>query len=350
VGSNPAGRASFGEKAQGYLGLFTFNDGGVMKILKTLISAAACVAMTGAAWAQSYPTRAIKVIVPFSAGGSTDIIARLTAQQLGKELGQPVIVENVGGAAGALGTMQAMNAAPDGYTLDIATVSTMIVYPAAHPKPQYSLENFVPITNIASMPNVIAVNPNFPAKNLKEFIAVLKANPGKYSFGTSGVGSINHMLGESFQAQAGVKMIHVPYKGSGPAMQDVIGGQIDSLFDQFPSSKGFIDAGKMRAIGVISPKRIPGYDVMTMEEAGMKGFNDEAWYGLLAPRGTPADVVAKLTDAMKKVTANPEFRAQIEKTGARVVGNSPQEFATQIRGEIDRMKRVAKERNITLTD
>lgn len=302
------------------------------------------------ALAQSYPTRPIKAIVPFSAGGSTDIIARLTAAQLGKELGQAVVVENVGGAAGALGTMQVKNAAPDGYTLGIATVSTMIVYPAAHPKPQYSLDDFVPITNIASMPNILAVNPNFPAKNLKEFIEVLKKSPGKYTFGSSGVGSINHMLGESFQAQAGVKMIHVPYKGSGPAMQDVMGGQIDSLFDQFPSSKPFIDGGRMRAIGVISPHRIPGYDVMTMEEAGLKGFTDEAWYGLLAPKGTPPDVVARLQDAMKKVMANAEFRAQIEKTGARPVGNSPQEFAAQIRSEIERMKRVAKERGISLKD
>ena len=321
-----------------------------MKAMKSILAIAATCVIALTASAQSYPTRAIKLIVPFSAGGSTDIIARLTAAQLGKEIGQPVIVENVGGAAGALGTMQVMNAAPDGYTLAIATVSTMIVYPAAHPKPQYSLDNFMPITNIASMPNVLAVNPSFPAKDLKEFIAVLKANPGKYSFGTSGVGSINHMLGESFQAQAGVKMIHVPYKGSAPAMQDVMGGQIDSLFDQFPSSKAFIDAGKMRAIGVISPRRIPGYDVMTMEEAGLKGFNDEAWYGMLAPAKTPPAVVARLTEAMKKTMANPELRAQLEKIGARPVGNSPQEFATQIRGEIDRMKRVAKERNITLTD
>src|SRR3954467_13785637 len=156
-----------------------------MKLWKGLAALAVSLAMVGSASAQNWPTRPIRMIVPFSAGGSTDIIARIAAQYLGKELGQPVIVENVGGAAGALGTMQVMNAAPDGYTLAIATVSTMIVYPAAHPKPQYSLDNFVPLTNIASMPNVIAVNANFPAKNLKEFIAVLKANPGKHSFGTS---------------------------------------------------------------------------------------------------------------------------------------------------------------------
>src|SRR6478672_4396442 len=211
-----------------------------MKLLKGLAVLAASFAVASSAFAQNWPTRPIKMVVPFAAGGSTDIIARLTAAQLGKELGQPVVVENVGGAAGALGTLQVKNAAPDGYTLLIATVSTMIVYPAAHPKPQYALEDFIPITNIASMPNILTVNPNFPAKNLKEFIAVVKANPGKYSFASSGVGSINHMLGESFQAEAGVKMIHVPYKGSAPAMQDVMGGQVDSLFDQFPSSKTFI--------------------------------------------------------------------------------------------------------------
>ncbi len=320
-----------------------------MKSWKAVVAGvASCIAF--GAMAQSYPTRTIKLIVPFSAGGSTDIIARLTAEQMRKELGQTVVVENIGGAAGALGTMQLKNAQPDGYTLGIATVSTMIVYPAAHPKPQYTLDDFVPITNIASMPNVLTVNPKVPAKDLKEFIALAKANPGKYSFATSGVGSINHMLGESFQGAAGVKMVHIPYKGSGPAMNDVMGGQVDSLFDQFPSSKPYIDAGKLKAIGVISPKRIPGYDVMTMEEAGLKGFTDEAWYGLLAPAKTPPEVVARLTDAMKKVMADPGLRAQLEKIGARPVGNSPPEFATQVKGEIERMKRVAKERNISLTD
>jgi tripartite-type tricarboxylate transporter receptor subunit TctC len=321
-----------------------------MKTWKAFLCAAASLAIAGAAWAQSYPSRTVRLIVPFSAGGSTDIIARLTAAQLGKELGQSVVVENVGGAAGALGTMQVKNAAPDGYTLAVATVSTMIVYPAAHSKPQYSLDDFVPITNIASMPNILTVNPNVPAKNLTEFIALAKASPGKYTFASSGVGSINHMLGESFQAQSGVKMVHVPYKGSGPAMQDVMGGQVDALFDQFPSSKTYVDAGKLKAIGVISPRRIPGYDVMTMEQAGMKGFNDEAWYGLLAPAKTPPDVLAKLTEAMKRVEADPGWRAQIEKIGARPVGNSPQEFTAQIRAEIDRMKRVARERNIQLTE
>ena len=320
-----------------------------MKRWKVAFAAIACGIFIAGAWAQ-YPTRTIKLVVPFSAGGSTDIIARLTAEQMRKELGQVVVVENVGGAAGALGTMQVANSTPDGYTLAIATVSTMIVYGATRARPQYTVESFAPITNIASMPNVLTVNVSFPANNLTEFIKVLKENPGKYTFASSGIGSINHMLGESFQAEAGVKMIHVPYKGSGPAMQDVMGGQVDSLFDQFPSSKSFIDGAKLKAIGVISPHRIPGYDVMTMEEAGMKGFTDEAWYGLLAPAKVPPEVVARLTEAMKKVMASPEFRAQIEKVGARPVGNSPAEFTAQIRGEIARLKRLVTERQIKLDE
>jgi tripartite-type tricarboxylate transporter receptor subunit TctC len=311
-------------------------------LVSSLAAATAC--------AQNWPTHPIKLIVPFAPGGSTDIIARLAAEPLGRELGQTVVVENVGGAAGALGTMQLKNANPDGYTLGIATVSTMIVYGATKKQPQYSVDDFAPVTNIASMPNIIAINPKFPAKDLKEFIAVLKKNPGKYTFGTSGIGSINHMLGESFQAAAGVKMVHVPYTGSGPAMQDVMGGQIDSLFDQFPSSKAYIDSGRMRAIGVISPKRIPGYDVMTMEEAGMKGFTDEAWYGLLAPGKLPPAVLARLDAAMKKVMADPGLRERLEKVGARPVGNSSAEFKAQIKGEIARMKQHVAERNIQLTD
>ena len=321
-----------------------------MKLWKATLAAIASIAMTAGAWAQSYPNRPIKIVVPFSAGGSTDIIGRLAADALTRVLGQTVIVENVGGAAGAVGTMQVKRAQPDGYTLAIATVSTMIVYPAAHPKPEYTLDDFQPITNIASMPNIVSVGPTIKAKDLKEFIALLRASPGKYTYATSGVGSINHMLGESFQSYAGVKLVHVPYKGSGPGMQDVMGGQVDMIFDQFPSSKPQIDSHRLRGIGVISPKRIPGYDIMTMEEAGLKGFTDEAWYGLLAPAKTPPEVVAKLSEAMQKVEADPEFRKKIEGVGARPVGNSPAEFKAQIHREIERTKKLVKESNIQLQD
>jgi len=246
--------------------------------------------------------------------------------------------------------MNLTRAEPDGYTLGIATVSTMIVYPAITKVPKYSIDDFQPITNIAAMANIVSVGPTIKAKNLTEFIALLKASPGKYTFATSGVGSINHMLGESFQSYAGVKLVHVPYKGSGPGMTDVMGGQVDMIFDQFPSSKGFIDTGKLRGIGVIAPKRIPGYDIMTMEEAGLKGFTDEAWYGLLAPGKTPPDVVAKLGEATKKVMANAEFRAKIDKVGAHPVGNTPAQFKAEITEEIQRMKKLVKDRNISLQD
>jgi tripartite-type tricarboxylate transporter receptor subunit TctC len=318
-----------------------------MKIWKAAIAVlAASLVAVGTASAQTWPSRPIKIIVPFAPGGSTDIIGRLAADQLGRDLGQPVIIENVGGGAGAIGTMNLARAPADGYTLAIATVSTMVVYQSAKEKPEYSVNDFTPITNIASMPNVVSVGPSIKAKDLKEFIALLKASPGKYTFATSGIGSINHLLGESFQAYAGVKLVHVPYKGSGPGMQDVMGGTVDMIFDQFPSSKGAIDSGRMRGIGIISPQRVPGYNIMTMEEAGLKGFTDEAWYGLIANGKTPPDIVAKLGEAMKKVEANPDFRAKLEKIGARPVGNSPAEFKAQILREVEQTKKLVKERNI----
>ena len=315
------------------------------------ILAAFLLVFTACGAAAQYPSRAVKLVVPFAAGGSTDLIARVVAEQLRKELGQPVIVENRGGAAGALGTEEVAKSTPDGYTLAVATVSTMIVYLASRDKPNYTLDSFVPITNMASMPNLLSMNPKIPAKDLKELIALLKANPDKYTYASSGVGSINHMLGESFQAYSGTRITHVPYKGSGPAMQDVMGGQVDMLFDQFPSSKPHVDSGKLKGIGAMSPQKIPGYpNIMTMEDAGMKGFVDEAWYGLLAPKGTPPEVMARLTDAVQKSLADPALRKRIEEVGARPVGNSPQEFAAQVRREIDRMKEVVKTRNIKLQE
>ena len=307
--------------------------------------------LSGSAQAQTYPDKPIRLVIPYAPGGSTDLIARYVSEPLGRVLGKTIIVDNKAGAGGMLGTAEVARAAPDGYTLGVGTVSTMVILPATHPKPGYTVESFLPITNIAVMPNVIAVNPSFPAKDLKEFIAVLKANPDKYAFATSGKGSINHMMGESFQAIAGVKINHVPYKGSGPAMQDVIGGQVGILIDQLPSSKAFIDSGKLRLLGVIAPKRLPEYpNAMTMEEAGLTGFNDQAWYGIVVPAKTPPAVVAKLTEAMQKVVAMPDVRARLQKAGATPVGNSSAEFTAQIRSEIDKMKKLVKSRNISLDE
>lgn len=318
---------------------------------RKLIFLALALSAAGAASAQTYPDRPVRLVVPYAPGGSTDLIARHVAEPLGRVLGKAVIVDNKSGAGGMLGTAEVARAAPDGYTLGVGTVSTMVIFPAVHPKPGYTIEQFAPVTNIAVMPNVIAVNPNFPAKDMKEFIAVLKANPGKYTFATSGIGSINHMLGETFQAGAGVKLNHVPYRGAGPAMQDVMAGQVDILFDQLPSSKGFIDSGKLKLLGVISPKRVPEYPtVMTMDEAGIKGFTDQAWYGIVAPAKTPPAVLAKLSESMKQVMAMPDVRARLEKAGATPLGNSSAEYSAQIQGEIGAMKKLVKERNITLEE
>lgn len=303
------------------------------------------------AHAQTYPDRPIRLVVPYAPGGSTDLIARLVADPLGRVLGKAVVVENKSGAGGMLGTAEIARAAPDGYTLGIGTVSTMVIFPAVHPKPGYTVEQFAPITNVAVMPNVLAVNPTFPAKDLKELIAVLKANPGKYSFATSGKGSINHMLGESFQAGAGVKLVHVPYRGAGPAMQDVMAGQVDILFDQLPSSKAFIDSGKLRLMGVVSPARVPEYpNVMTMEDVGIKGFTDQAWYGVIAPAKVPTDILNKLSEAMKQVMAMPDVKARLAKVGSNPLGNTSAEYGKQIGQEIARMKVLVKDRDISLEE
>ncbi|MGN6662441.1 MAG: Bug family tripartite tricarboxylate transporter substrate binding protein [Achromobacter mucicolens] len=317
---------------------------------KSVLALTACLSFSAAA-AESYPDRPVRLIVPYAPGGATDLIARFIAEPLGRVLKQPVVVENKSGAGGMLGTGEVARSQADGYTLGIGTVSTMVIFPAVHPKPGYKVADFAPITNIAQMPNVIAVNPSFPANDLKEFIAVLKANPDKYSYATSGIGSINHMMGESFQAGAGVKIRHVPYRGAGPAMQDVMGGQVEILVDQLPSSKTFIDSGKLKLIGVIADKRVPAYpDVMTMQDVGIRDFNDQAWYGLIAPAGVPAPVMSKLSAAMQEVMAMPEVRQRLEAAGATPLGSSSQAYLSQINAEVEKMRALVKARNISLQE
>lgn len=323
-----------------------------MKMIgRMAVLAFTCVAAAPAAAADAYPDRPVRLIVPYAPGGATDLIARLISEPLGRVLKQPVVVENKSGAGGMLGTGEVARAQADGYTLGIGTVSTMVIFPAVHPKPGYKVADFAPITNIAQMPNVIAVNPKFPASNLKEFIAELKANPDKYAYATSGVGSINHMMGESFQAGADVKIKHIPYRGAGPAMQDVMGGQVDILVDQLPSSKTFIDAGKLKLMGVIADKRVPGYpDVMTMQEVGIQGFDDQAWYGLIAPAQVPPAVLAKLSDAMKQVMAMPDVQKRLQDAGAMPVGSASDAYLKQINSEVEKMRSLVKARNISLQE
>ena len=297
-----------------------------------------------------YPIKPLKLIIPFPPGGTTDIVGRGVADQLAKVLGQAVVVENKGGGGGSIGADAIAKAAPDGYTIGIATVSTHAVNPACNPKLSYDpLRDFKPITNLATVANVIAVNPTFPARNYKEFIAVLTANPGKYAFATSGTCGIGHMLGEEFKVLTKTQMVHVPYRGAGPALNDVLANQVPIMVDNLPSSMQFIKSGKLRPIVVAWNKRIASLpDVPTFAEVGLKDANDPAWYGLVAPAGTPDDIVRRLNEASVKALKDPGLADRFRDAGAEPVGNSPQQYTAEIRREFDKMRALVKQQNIKL--
>jgi tripartite-type tricarboxylate transporter receptor subunit TctC len=316
--------------------------------------AAACIAAIGlihsGAQAQSYPTKPIRLIVPFAAGGTTDIVARAVSDALGRELGQPVVVENRGGGGGVIGADALAKSTPDGYTLGIATVSTMATNPATNARNPYDpLKDFAPITNLVNVPNVLTVNPKVPAKSLKEFVALLKSNPGKYSYASAGKGSISHLDGELFKDITKTDMVHIPYRGSGPALNDTLAGQVNAQFDNLPSSMPFIQAGKLRALAVAAPKRVEGLpDVPTFAEAGMKDMNNMAWYGLVAPANTPAAIVTRVHDAAVKALQDPAVKRRLADSGAYTDGNTSAQYAAQIKRELDLRKKIAHDQNITL--
>ncbi|OZI30891.1 ABC transporter substrate-binding protein [Bordetella genomosp. 10] len=307
-------------------------------------------AATGA-HAAGYPDHAIRLIVPFAPGGSTDIIARLVTQRMSQELGQPMVIENKGGAGGAIGAAEGARAAPDGYVLSIATVSTMAVNPACRPNdlPYDPIKDFQPVTNFANTANVVSINPKFPAKDFKEFVEVLKQNPDKYSYGSSGTCGVLHLMGESFKMATGTKIVHVPYKGSGPALADAVGGQVEILFDNLPSSMPQIQAGKLKAMAVAWPTRIPNMkDVPTFAEVGYPVLNQPVWYGLLAPKNTPMEIVNKLRDAAVIALKDPKVIKALDEQGSSPSGNTPEEFAKEIQQQYDWAKDVVKKQNIKL--
>jgi len=305
----------------------------------TAIASAALALMAGTASAQ-YPNKPVKLIVPFAPAGTTDIVARIVADQLSKELGQTVIVENRAGGGGAVGADVVAKSAPDGYTLGVATVSTMAVNPAANARiPYNNFTDFIPVTKFVAVPNVLAVHPSVPAKDYKEFVALLKKNPGKYSFATSGTAGIGHMMGELLMSATNTDMVHIPYKGAGPAVLDVVGGQVPVLFDNLPSSKSQIDAGNMRLLAVAAPKRLAAYpNTPTFAELGIPEVNDPAWYGMVVPAKTPKDIVDKLYAASVKAVNNPATRDKLALQGAEPVANTPAEFAKDIKTEYDKIK------------
>ena len=308
------------------------------------------IAVPTSANAQGYPNKPVKLIVPFAPAGTTDIVARIVADQLSKELGQTVIVENRAGGGGAIGADVVAKSAPDGYTLGVATVSTMAVNPAANPKiPYNNFTDFIPVTKFVAVANVLTVHPSVPAMTVQELIKLLKANPGKYSFASSGTAGIGHMMGELFMAASGTEMVHIPYKGAGPAVIDVIGGQVPVLFDNLPSSKAQIDAGKMRLLAVASAKRLPAYpNVPTFAEIGMPEVNDPAWYGMVVPAKTPKEIVDKLYAASVKAVNAPATKEKLSQQGADPVANTPAEFAKDIKTEYDKMKAIVVKKGIKL--
>jgi tripartite-type tricarboxylate transporter receptor subunit TctC len=300
--------------------------------------------------AQGYPMKPVRLIVPFAPGGTTDIVARVIGERLQKELGQPVIVENRAGAGGMLGAADIARAAPDGYTIGMATVSTTAAGPAIHPKAPYDpVKDFSPIVNIAATPNVVAVHPSFKARDYAGLVAELKAHPDKHSYGTAGTGSIGHLQMELFKSLAKLFITHIPYKGSGPALNDAVAGTVPIVFDNLPSALPFIKDGRLIPIVVSSAGRsaqLP--DVPTFQEVGLERANRMAYYGLHGPKGLPAEVVQKLNAAVRKSLADPAVKARIEATGSIIVGNSPDEFARQIAAEFDVYRRTVSDQKLAL--
>jgi tripartite-type tricarboxylate transporter receptor subunit TctC len=309
-----------------------------------LVAALVLSAASTMAHAQAWPSKPIRYIVPFAAGGTTDILARTISEKLSIALGQPVVVENKPGAGGGVGAAETAKAAPDGYTIMGGTISTHAINATLYSKLPYDpVKDFIPITLIARVPNMLVINNDIPAKNVAELIALMKASPGKWSFASSGNGTSQHLSGELFKGMAGVEMQHIPYKGSPPALTDVMGGQVNMTFDNITTAWVLAKGGKLRAIAVTTAQRSPvAPDVPTLAESGLPGYEIGSWQGVFAPAGTPPDIVKRLNTEIVKIINSPDVQKKLLELGAEPVANSSEDFTAFVKTEVVKWGDVVK--------
>ncbi|WP_436011737.1 Bug family tripartite tricarboxylate transporter substrate binding protein [Rhizobium sp. LjRoot254] len=323
-----------------------------MNFRKQIFGFAALMALlvsASASWAASFPERTIKMVVPFAAGGSTDLVARLVADKMSNLLGQQIIVENVGGAGGNIGAAQVVRAEPDGYTILMGTVATHALNPLIlKTKPYDPQKDFAPVSLLVIVPNVLVVNPQFPAKDINELIALLKKNPDKYVYASSGNGTPLHLSGELFKTMTGVTVEHVPYKGSGPALTDLLGNQVPMMFDNLPSSSGHIKSGSLRALGVTTKERVASFpDVPAIAET-VPGYETYSWNALFAPAGTPPEVISTLQQAAAKALQDPEVVDRMGEFSATIVGSTPEQLSEHVKAELAKWAPIVKSSGIQL--
>ena len=319
------------------------------RVVKT-VAIAFTVGFTAHASAQAWPTKPIRMIIPFPPGGTTDILGRVAAQKLGEALGQQVVPDNRPGASGNIGTELVAKAAPDGYMLLTAPGSTLTIHPSLYAKLGFDpMRDFAPITIIAAVPNILVVHPSLPVRSVKELIALAKARPGQLNYASTGSGQSTHLSMELFKTMAGVKITHVPYKGSAPAVTDLLGGHVSLMFDNMPSALPHVKAGKLRALAVSSLKRSPvAPEIPTVAESALPGFEVSVWFSVLAPAATPKTIVDRMNQILVKALQSPDVRERLASQGAEPVGNTPEQFTQVMKRDLAKWAKVVKDADIKL--